>query len=148
MPECRHRPMAFIRGKNKVARNEKWKKQLWVFVYNYIKYGKFWSVSPKVISSSKNSLFLMSDKVTIHCRKKIESSCIWRKIKYAWLNSEPISDGFSARNGLLSATFFNIFVVLLVLVMCRAPGSARARPGPGPCSTFFGLSGLDFFGRA
>ena len=25
--------------KNKVARNEKWKKQLWVFVY--IKYGKF-----------------------------------------------------------------------------------------------------------
>ena len=39
MPECRHRPMAFIRGKNKVACNEKWKKQLGM------KYGKFWSVS-------------------------------------------------------------------------------------------------------
>ena len=30
-------------GKNKVARNEKRKKQLWVF--KYIKYAKFWSVS-------------------------------------------------------------------------------------------------------
>ena len=29
--------------KNKVAWNEKWRKQLWVFIY--IKYGKFWSVS-------------------------------------------------------------------------------------------------------
>ena len=36
--------MAFIRGKNKVAQNEKWKKKLWVFVY--IKYGKYCSVSP------------------------------------------------------------------------------------------------------
>ena len=35
--------MAFIREKHKVSRNEKWKKQLWVFVY--IKYGKFWSIS-------------------------------------------------------------------------------------------------------
>ena len=34
---------AFIRRKNKVAWNEKWKKQLWVFVY--IKYDKFWSIS-------------------------------------------------------------------------------------------------------
>ena len=42
---CWHRPgaRAFIRGKNKVAKNEKQKKQLCVFVY--IKYGKFWSVS-------------------------------------------------------------------------------------------------------
>ena len=31
--------MAFIREKNKVAQNEKRKKQLWVFAY--IKYGKF-----------------------------------------------------------------------------------------------------------
>ena len=32
----RHRP----RGKNKVARNKKWKKQVWVFIY-YIEYSKF-----------------------------------------------------------------------------------------------------------
>ena len=36
---CRHRPGTFIGEKNKVAGNEKWKKELWVFVY--IKYGKF-----------------------------------------------------------------------------------------------------------
>ena len=34
---CRHRPEHSL-GKNKVAQNEKWKKQLWVFVY--IKNGK------------------------------------------------------------------------------------------------------------
>ena len=38
---CRHR--ALIRGKSKVAWNEKWKKQILVFVY--MNYGKFWSVS-------------------------------------------------------------------------------------------------------
>ena len=36
---CRHRPGHSLGKKNKVARNEKQKKQLWVFVY--IKYGKF-----------------------------------------------------------------------------------------------------------
>ena len=41
---CRHRPGHSLGKTNKVARNENWKKQLWVFVY--IKYGKFWSVSP------------------------------------------------------------------------------------------------------
>ena len=30
---------SYIQGKNKVAKNEKWKNQLWAFVY--IKYGKF-----------------------------------------------------------------------------------------------------------
>ena len=35
--------LTFIRQKSKVAPNEKWKKQLWVFVY--IKYGEFCSVS-------------------------------------------------------------------------------------------------------
>ena len=33
---------AFIRGKNKVAWNEKWKITMWFFVFQ--KYGKFWSV--------------------------------------------------------------------------------------------------------
>ena len=41
---CQHRSGHSLGGKNKVARNKEWKKQLWVFVY--IKYGKFWSVSP------------------------------------------------------------------------------------------------------
>ena len=36
---CRRRPGHSLRDENKVARNEKWKKQLWVFVYK--KYGKF-----------------------------------------------------------------------------------------------------------
>ena len=42
-------------GKNKVARNEKWKKQLWVFVYmaNF-------EAFCQVISSSINFLFLKS----------------------------------------------------------------------------------------
>ena len=39
---CRHRPGHSLGEKNKVARNEKWKKQLWGFLY--IKYSKFWSV--------------------------------------------------------------------------------------------------------
>ena len=38
---CHHRPGHSLGKNNKVTRNEKWKKQLWVFVY--IKYGKFWS---------------------------------------------------------------------------------------------------------
>ena len=38
-------------GKNKVTRNEKRKKQLWVFVY--IKYGKFWSVSLELFIKQK-----------------------------------------------------------------------------------------------
>ena len=39
---CQYSPGHSL-GKHKVARNEKWKKQFWVFVY--IKYGKFWSIS-------------------------------------------------------------------------------------------------------
>ena len=42
---------AFIRDENKLAWNEKWKKQLWVFVY--IKYGKFWSVSLELFIKHK-----------------------------------------------------------------------------------------------
>ena len=42
---------AFIRGKNKVAQNEKWKKLLWVFVF--IKYGKFWSISLELFIKHK-----------------------------------------------------------------------------------------------
>ena len=38
-----HRPAWHSLGK--LAWNKKWKKQLWVFVYLYIKYCKFWSIS-------------------------------------------------------------------------------------------------------
>ena len=38
--------------KIKVARNEKWNKQLWVFVY--IKYGKFWSISLELFIKQKH----------------------------------------------------------------------------------------------
>ena len=42
---------AFIRENSKVARNEKWKKQHWVFVH--IKYGKFWSISLELFIEHK-----------------------------------------------------------------------------------------------
>ena len=48
-------------GKNKVAQNEKWKKQLWVFVY--IKQGKFeafrWNFSSSTISEIERSAPLL-----------------------------------------------------------------------------------------
>ena len=50
-PVYGHRPGHSLGEKNKVARNEKWKKQLWVFVY--IKYGKFWSVSLELFVEHK-----------------------------------------------------------------------------------------------
>ena len=38
--DCRHRPGHTLGEKNKIARNEKWKKQLWDFVYMY----KIWQI--------------------------------------------------------------------------------------------------------
>ena len=65
---------AFIRGKNKVAWNEKWKKQLWVFVY--IKYG---------ISSSINLFFLKSDTIPLFLR------CHWWwQVFIVWDRISPI----------------------------------------------------------
>ena len=40
--QCQHKPGHLLGEKNKVAWNEKWKKQLGFFIY--IKYGKFWSI--------------------------------------------------------------------------------------------------------
>ena len=50
---CRHRLEHSLGEKNKVAWSEKWKKHLWVFVYRYIKYGKFWSISLELFIEHK-----------------------------------------------------------------------------------------------
>ena len=95
---------AFIREKYNVTRHEKWKKQLWVFVY--MKYGKFWSVSLDTSNLISHPDFLKSDSILMifFSQAPLELLLLLEENKRLKHDKERLSEQLSQSKGALRET--------------------------------------------